>query len=283
MFGHNEIVGRKYFRQSPEANEGKFLVTSVFYTLQGEGPLRGEPAVFVRLAKCNLACSFCDTYFDSGDWMTPEQLQTAIFRAVDKEAIVEHPLKHVNLIFTGGEPSLQDLGVLCHCFDDMFAKIQIESNGTLYPKNLPDSTILVISPKCAEKDGKAIKYLRPSDDVLDRADCLKFVVEAPVNNISPYNEIPEWALEWRERTDLPIFVSPINVYNDEPRRSKQLRTSNKAITLEDRSSIDEVISFWEPGLLNMQANQANHEYAARLCMRYRLTLNLQLHLYTSLA
>jgi hypothetical protein len=43
------------------------------------------------------------------------------------------------------------------------------------------------------------------------------------------------------------------------------------------------ISFWEPGLLDLEKNQANHEYTARYCMDHGLTLNLQMHLYASLA
>ena len=79
MFGKNEIVGKKYFDDAGD----KLFVTSIFYTLQGEGPYRGEPAVFVRLAKCNLACTFCDTYFDGGDWLTFEQLDQRIETAVN--------------------------------------------------------------------------------------------------------------------------------------------------------------------------------------------------------
>ena len=71
MFGMNEIVGLKYFRDAPP---NTLTVTSRFYTLQGEGPFRGFPAYFVRLAKCNLACSFCDTYFDSGTVMSYDQI-----------------------------------------------------------------------------------------------------------------------------------------------------------------------------------------------------------------
>jgi 7-carboxy-7-deazaguanine synthase len=48
MFGINEIVGKQFFK---DAKEGELLVTSRFFTLQGEGPYRGHPAYFIRLAK----------------------------------------------------------------------------------------------------------------------------------------------------------------------------------------------------------------------------------------
>ena len=56
MFGMNTITGKAYFRDAPE---NTLTVTSRFFTLQGEGPYRGMPAYFVRLAKCNLSCHFC--------------------------------------------------------------------------------------------------------------------------------------------------------------------------------------------------------------------------------
>ena len=36
-------------------------LAEIFYSIQGEGMWTGTPAVFVRLAGCNLACGFCDT------------------------------------------------------------------------------------------------------------------------------------------------------------------------------------------------------------------------------
>ena len=36
-------------------------LAEIFYSIQGEGMWTGTPAVFVRLAGCNLACDFCDT------------------------------------------------------------------------------------------------------------------------------------------------------------------------------------------------------------------------------
>jgi glucan biosynthesis protein len=75
----------------------------------------------------------------------------------------------------------------------------------------------------------------------------------------------------------------MNIYNSEPMKSKQLRASSNQISLEERSTVDEIVSFWEPGLLNMAENQKNHEYAAKYCAQHGLTMNLQIHLYASLA
>jgi len=275
MFGKNEIVGQKYF----DAAGDKLFVTSIFYTLQGEGPYRGEPAVFVRLAKCNLACSFCDTYFDGGDWLTPEELEVRIFKAVADYFGEEVPVwfrEKVGLVITGGEPMLQkNLGMFLEYIKDHFAWTQIESNGTIV-QNIPDSTTLVVSPKCLEKNGKPVKYLEPNPKMLARADCLKFVMNADQD--SPYSSIPEWA-----RGDRKVFISPMNIYNREPQKSKQMRSEKNSITLEERSAVDEVISFWEEGLLDMKENQINHEYAAQYCAKNGFVLNLQIHLYASLA
>lgn len=164
--------------------------------------------------------------------------------------------------------------------NNQFRATQVESNGLIVQK-IPDETTLVVSPKCSEKNGQAIKYLSPKKQMLERADCLKFVMSADPD--SPYSSVPDWALEWRERTSKPVFVSPMNVYNSLPQKSKHIRSTTNQISIEERSTVDEIISFWEEGLLDMKANQANHEYAARYCTQYGLILNLQIHLYASLA
>jgi organic radical activating enzyme len=278
MFGKNEIVGQKYFNDAGD----KLFITSIFYTLQGEGPYRGEPAVFVRLAKCNLACSFCDTYFDGGDWLSYEELEARIDKAVEGY-FGDTPAwfsSKVGLVITGGEPMLQkNLGIFLERVKHKFSFTQIESNGTVW-QDLPDSTTLVCSPKCLEKDGKPVKYLKPNTDVMERADCLKFVMSADPD--SPYSEIPEWAHEYAANGK-KVFISPMNIYNREPQKSKQMRSTKNDISIEERSAVDEVISFWEEGLLNMGENQKNHEYTAQYCAKNGFTLNLQLHLYASLA
>jgi organic radical activating enzyme len=286
------VIGKKFFRDAPKDS---LFVTSMFFTLQGEGPYAGQPALFIRLAKCNLDCSFCDTFFDDGDWMTFDEVDAKIIDTIsayweDRNLPVPdwavsptlagptHP--GIVLVMTGGEPLLQDnIGPFLEGRGLLFYATQIESNGT--PDTVvPECTVLVCSPKCGEKNGKPTKYLKPSKTILDRADCLKFVMSADPE--SPYHTIPDWAIEWgNEKGD--VYCSPMNVYNSFPQKIKLLRAEKGAITMAERSTVDEVISFWEPGLLDLAKNQANHEYTARYCMDHGFKLNLQMHLYASLA
>lgn len=293
MFGTNQIVGQKYFKDAPE---GKLFVTSMFFTLQGEGPYAGKPALFIRLAKCNLACSFCDTFFDDGDWMSFREIKSKAYHTICDywnkqgqpvplwalpEGEVGAVFPNIVMVMTGGEPLLQkNLTAFLIDMQDTFDHMQIESNGTVN-QDIPEHVTLVCSPKCSEKNGTAVKYLAPTELILKRADCLKFVMSADQN--SPYSSIPEWAHSWRKQTGKSIYISPMNVYNSLPQKIKILHTESGSITMDQRSTVDEVISFWEPGLLNLKENQLNHEYAAKYCMDYGFQLNLQMHLYASLA
>lgn len=274
MFGRNEIVSPTYFKHMAP---NEIMVTSTFATLQGEGPFGGEPAVFVRFSKCNRACTFCDTWFDSGDVLTFDQILTKIHNAVDtevtrnqldKEAFMDDLL----IVITGGEPMLQkNLTAFLEFLHEQGFRTQIESNGD-FLRPLPENTTLVVSPKANENTGR---YGDLRADVFARANVLKFVVSADPENI--HHEIPEYAKQFRkQKGPRSVYVSPMNIYNYEPRK-----VGNNA-TLEMRSEVDERISFWTPGLLNADANQKNHEYAALLAMRHSFTLQFQMHIYASL-
>jgi 7-carboxy-7-deazaguanine synthase len=51
----------------------------------------------------------------------------------------------------------------------------------------------------------------------------------------------------------------------------------------ERSTVDEVIDFWEPGVLNLKENELNHKFTAHYCMQHGFKLNLQMHLYAGLS
>ncbi len=63
-----------------------YSVKEIFYTLQGEGTHAGRPAVFCRMAGCNLwtgreadrasaVCQFCDTEFVGTDGLGGRQVR----------------------------------------------------------------------------------------------------------------------------------------------------------------------------------------------------------------
>ena len=264
MFGQNEIVGRRFFRRTDAV---ELLVTSIFYTLQGEGPLAGRPAIFVRLAKCNLACSFCDTFFDKGTMMDYQQILT-VAETILPEGI---QLKSLALVITGGEPSLQEnVADFIETVRHKFAVVQVESNGLLYLP-LRMGTILVVSPKCAELNGRPNHYLKPPDHVLHRATCFKFLLTADPD--SPYHTVPDWALLNRGAN---VYVSPMNEYLAYPEKGALHQGE-----LADRAKA-EVVSFWEPGLLDLRKVRRNHEYAAQYCLKHGTRLTLQMQLFASL-
>lgn len=281
MFGKNKVFNPKSYKDQPNDS---LLVTSIFYTIQGEGLWSGRPAVFVRLTGCNLVCSFCDTYFDSGDTLTYEQIIGKILAAVgtyymnNSAAVIPYnERQRLLIVITGGEPlnqpNLTRFLQICH---EQGFDTQIESNGTI-KRELPPETHLVISPKINERTNH---YVKVNDELLQRANTLKFVASSTMPG---YTDIPDWAVEWYHSYDpeLPyrqrhMYISPMNMY------AKQPMKLGENGTLEGRSEIDETISFWEPGLLDMKANQANHEHAAQLAMKYGCRLNLQMHLYCSL-
>jgi 7-carboxy-7-deazaguanine synthase len=272
MFGQNKVRNPHAFDTMPS---NALKVTSIFPTLQGEGPFAGRPAVFIRLAYCNLKCDFCDTWFDSGDNMTFAEIDQAI-----EEACKRYPQWRTYkpmLVFTGGEPLMQPnlseyllhRSTREHPFHRENQLVQIETNGNFAAPNLPWWVHVVISPKVNEKTGQ---YIKVDKDLLARADALKFVIS---RFMSAYNMVPTWALDWRGVANRPIYLSPMNCYARQPRLPSP---DDSAAVRAER----ERISFWEPGLLDMEKNRQNHEYTAALAMGLGCYLSIQQHLYAGL-
>ena len=61
---------RPNWRENGETLE----INEIFYSIEGEGQRVGQPTTFIRLSKCNLRCSFCDTEFDSFTEMSIDKI-----------------------------------------------------------------------------------------------------------------------------------------------------------------------------------------------------------------
>jgi len=120
---------------SKQTDNPKLLeVTEIFDTIQGEGPLSGYPATFVRLAGCNLQCTWCDTIYNTVDYLTP----------ADIVARVNHKI----VVITGGEPLRQNLEGLLRMLYNNGLTVQIETNGTIYSSAaFIYCDYIVVSPK----------------------------------------------------------------------------------------------------------------------------------------
>jgi 7-carboxy-7-deazaguanine synthase len=113
-------------------------LAEIFYSIQGEGLWTGTPAVFVRLAGCNLACDFCDT-----DYATKSFANVGEVVDMVREAGGECPM----VVLTGGEPLAQaETPELIDALRSDGRRVHIESNGTIFTP-LPDDVWLCVSPK----------------------------------------------------------------------------------------------------------------------------------------
>jgi organic radical activating enzyme len=113
-------------------------IAEIFYSIQGEGMWTGTPAVFVRLAGCNLACDFCDTDYSIKRFATVDEVVSEV-----GEIGGDCPM----VILTGGEPLAQaETPALVEALRRDGRRVHIESNGTIY-SDLAADVWLCVSPK----------------------------------------------------------------------------------------------------------------------------------------
>lgn len=144
-------------------------LAEIFYSIQGEGAHSGTPAVFVRLAGCNLSCDFCDTDYSLKFFASVDQVVARV-----RELGGDCPM----VILTGGEPLAQREAIeLIEALRRDGRRVHIESNGTIYTE-LPADVWLCVSPK-----------ERADQRMIARANELKLIVDA---------RVPE---EWLERSN----------------------------------------------------------------------------------
>lgn len=172
-------------------DDGKTLdVVSIWRTIQGEGPFAGSPAVFIRLAGCNLNCDWCDTDY------TSNRLKWEIESIVSKVTSLLGQLHSRLVVITGGEPFRQNIEPLVALLLCKSYKVQIETNGTLYRElpwdsitGAPRQLFIVCSPKKSkvhpmlQKHVDALKYVADCHSI-DRSDGLPVQVLGQMTGVA---------------------------------------------------------------------------------------------------
>lgn len=146
--------------------DGNIELNSLFYTIQGEGIFAGRPAVFVRLAGCNLQCPQCDTEYTERTLVTPRYIVEEVKKATKHVVESSTSYNRMLVVITGGEPFRQNLKPLTDLLIKNNYTVQIETNGTLY-QELHQSVFIVCSPKTGSIHPK----------MKERANAFKYVLD----------------------------------------------------------------------------------------------------------
>lgn len=207
MFGENPIL-------PPEYGDGSTLkIKKIFFTIQGEGPYSGYPAVFIRLSGCNLACTFCDTDFDDYEEMFVNDIMNVLEKYWGSDTtnyntnnnidnnITNHNTKLI--VITGGEPFRQNITLLCETLIKNKYTVQIETNGTLYRK-IPKEVKIVCSPK---NNGSG--YYKIHENILRNTIAIKFLISSRNKNYSTISDVGQ------SEFNIPFYVQPMDEYNEE--------------------------------------------------------------------
>lgn len=144
--------------------QNEWPVNEIFFSIDGEGKRAGSLAAFIRLAGCNLRCSYCDTAyaFDEGKSMRIEE-------------IAETVKGWKNVTVTGGEPLSQDIHALLQQLREH--EVNIETNGSVdvTPYHAYPWVFFTLDYKCPSS-GMESSMLEKNFQTLRPQDVLKFVV-----------------------------------------------------------------------------------------------------------
>jgi 7-carboxy-7-deazaguanine synthase len=139
-------------------------LSEIFESLQGEGVSSGVPTAFVRLAQCNLHCSWCDTKYtwDFEHYKYDDEVRE---QSSDEVARIVNASTTRRVVLTGGEPMLQQ-----RALGPFFASlapdiiVEVETNGTILPTSETFARVNQwnVSPKLSNAGDPEALRLRPT-------------------------------------------------------------------------------------------------------------------------
>ena len=141
----------------------RLRLIEIYTSVQGESTWAGMPCVFVRLAGCNLRCSWCDSEFT---------FTGGTHRSID-EVVAEVTALGVHLVeITGGEPLVHRQAIpLIERLQALGHQVIVETSGSIDISVLPEGAHAIMDlkpPDSGEVDANHwpnIDALRPGDEV----------------------------------------------------------------------------------------------------------------------
>jgi len=144
-------------------------LSEIFYSLQGESTFAGLPCLFVRLAGCNLDCSYCDTGYARSE---------AAGETIAVSEVVARLLEFGCFLIeiTGGEPLLQE--ATPRLVKELLARdftVLIETNGSQNLALVDSRATLIVDIK-TPGSGMASSFDKANLKLLKPHHQLKFVL-----------------------------------------------------------------------------------------------------------
>lgn len=152
----------------------RYKVVEMFDSIDGEGKRSGQAVSFIRLAGCNLRCSYCDTLYSLfGEEKPCEYKEMTTDEILDG---INHRYKRVTL--TGGEPLIAEgAESLIRTLAEKGYEVNIETNGAcdISPYKDMENVFVTIDYKLPSS-GMTDRMLSENYPLLNKDDVLKFVV-----------------------------------------------------------------------------------------------------------
>jgi 7-carboxy-7-deazaguanine synthase len=211
----------------------------IYKSVQGESSFAGRPCIFVRLAGCNLRCSWCDSEytFKGGYKLSEDEVVTEIEKLA--------PVKLVE--FTGGEPLLQEREVvpLMQRLLSAGYELMIETSGERPLDHVPAAVHKIVDVKCPGS-GEGGSFHMSNLEFLSKNDEVKFVISDRSDYEFARDFIREHALEARVGS---VLLSP--AFSKTP----SLARSTENCTLDPRELVDWLLADGLDARLSLQIHK----------------------------
>lgn len=183
-----------------------------FYSVQGEGYYSGRPAYFIRIAGCDVGCTWCDV---KESWDANEHEVMSISEIITRVSSTKTDF----VVITGGEPAMYNLESLTNSLKKINCYLAIETSGVYELSGELDW--VCFSPK---------KFKKPTETIYTKANELKVIVfnkhdiawaEEHANKLNKDCKLylqPEWS---KQEKMLPIILDYIK---ENPKWTLSLQT-----------------------------------------------------------